>query len=135
MDEQHAEESPFDVVFDHLHARGRGDVDAVAARLAPDIVQQGVEPDLVCRGRDMVLQRISTNMQRTHGGIEWLELVERNGRVIAGFAGPRFEGNPLLPEGRLFIVFTVHGGTITRMDDFRTRDEAMRAADAGTPGS
>lgn len=133
MDEHQADESPFEIVFDHLHARGRGDVAAVASRLHPDIVQQGVEPHLVCRGRDMVLQRISTNMARSHGGIEWLELLERNGRVLAGFAGPRFAGNPLLRDGRVFIVFTVRDGLIARIDDYRTRQEAVRAIDAPAP--
>lgn len=44
MEERHVPESPFEVVFDHLHARGAGDADAVAARLHPDIVQQGSSP-------------------------------------------------------------------------------------------
>lgn len=130
MDEHLDDESPFEVVFDHLHARGRGDVEAVAARLHPGVVQQGVEPELVCHGRDMVLKRISTNMARTHGGMEWLELLERNGRVVAGFGGARFAGNPLLTDRRLFIVFTVRAGLIERMDHFRSREEAVAAADA-----
>lgn len=124
-------ESPLEVVFEHFHARGRGDIDGVAATLHPDVVQQGVEPELVCQGRDPVLQRMRANMKRMHGGVEWLELLERNDRVVAGLAGSRFAGNPLLPDGRLFIVFTVRDGVITRTDDFRTREEAVRAAENG----
>lgn len=69
-------------------------------------------------------------MARTHGGIEWLELIERNGRVVAGFAGPRFAADPVLTDGRVFIVFTVRDGLITRMDHHRTRAEALEAVDA-----
>jgi hypothetical protein len=37
----------------------------------------------------------------------------------------------LLPDGRLFVVFTISDGLITRMDDYRTREAAMKAAEAG----
>jgi ketosteroid isomerase-like protein len=126
-------ETPFEVVFDHLHARGRGDMGAVAERLHPDIVQQGVEPHLVCNGREQVLQQIRMNSAGAHGGIDWVELIAAADRVVAGFAGARFAGNPLLPHAAVFIVFTVRDGLITRMDDYRTRQEAIDAAGMTAP--
>lgn len=130
MSDEHSHEEAFEVVFDHLHARGRGDVEAVAARLHPDVVQSGVDRDLVCRGRDTVLERIGTNMARSHGGIDRLELLERNGAVIAGFGGPRFAANALLPDASVYIVFRIRDGLIIRMDHYRTRQEALQATDS-----
>lgn len=124
------DESPLEIIFDHLHARGRGDAAAIAARLHPDVVQQGVEPELVCRGRDVVLERMRNNMGRAHGGIDWLELIQRDDGVVAGLAGSRFADDPMLPDSQLFIVFTVREGMITRIEHFRTRGDALGAAEA-----
>ena len=69
------------IVFDHLHDRGAGDMEAVAAQLHPDVVHQGVSEELVCRGREEVLERI----RRSSGGdagIDHLELVDAERREI-----------------------------------------------------
>jgi len=116
------------IVFDHLHDRGSGDMEAIAAQLHPDVVHQGVSDELVCRGREEVLERI----RRSSGGdagIDHLELVDAGDRVIVGLAGPRFLEVPWL-QGQLFIVFTIRDGLIVRMDDHRTRSEAFTAAGA-----
>ena len=117
------------IVFDHLHDRGAGDMESVAAQLHPDVVHQGVSEELVCRGREEVLERI----RRSSGGdagIDHLELVDAGDRVIVGLAGPRFREVPWLQGQQLFIVFTVRDGLIVRMDDHRTRAEAFIAAGA-----
>jgi hypothetical protein len=49
-----------------------------------------------------------------------------------GVAGPRFREIPFL-DGEIFMVFTVRGGRILRIDDYRTRPEAFRAAEAEAP--
>ena len=117
------------IVFDHLHDRGAGDMEAVAAQLDPDVVHQGVSEELVCRGREEVLERI----RRSSGGdagIDHLELVDAGDRAIVGLAGPRFREVPWLLGQQLFIVFTVRDGLIVRMDDHRTRSGAFTAAGA-----
>lgn len=122
-----AEESPLEVVFDHIHARGRGDADAIEARMHPEVVHQGIDPDWICDGRGPVMERMRRVIQQRHGGVDWLELTERRDRVIAGFGGPRFADDPNFPEPRRFIVFTVRDGLITRMEDYRTREDAFAA--------
>ena len=121
-------EKTLQIVFDHLHDRGAGDMQAIAAQLHSDVVHQGVSDELVCRGREEVLESI----RRSGGGdagIDHLELVDAGDRVIVGLAGPRFREVPWL-RGQLFIVFTVRDGLIVRMDDRRTRAEAFTAAGA-----
>jgi ketosteroid isomerase-like protein len=122
-------------VFDHFHARRRRDLDAIEAGLDPDVVHQGVLPDLVCDGRRAVLERMVASLGAGDSGIERLELHAAGEHVIAGIAGPRFREIPFL-EGEIFMVFTLRDGRILRIDDYRTREEAFRAvgATARNPG-
>jgi len=118
-----------EVVFDHLSALRRRDIAAVASLLDPAVVHQGFSEELICDGRDAVLANVRNGMRREHLGIEHLELVDAGDRVIAGFAGPNFRGRPGVGErGQVFIVFTIRDGLIARMDDYLTRDAALRAA-------
>jgi ketosteroid isomerase-like protein len=119
-------------VFDHFHARRRRDLDAIAAGLDPDVVHQGVLPELVCNGRPAVLERIRRSLGDGETGIERLELDAAGESVIVGVAGPRFREIPFL-DGEIFMVFTVRDGQILRIDDYRTREEAFRAAGALAP--
>ncbi len=118
-----------EVVFDHLSAIRRRDIDGVAALLDPDVVHQGYTPELLCEGRDAVLSVVGGGMRRGQQTIERLELVDAGERVIVGVAGPQFrERQGPDSRGQTFIVFTIRGGLILRMDDFLTREEAFHAA-------
>jgi hypothetical protein len=120
------------VVFDHLHARRTGDLTKLEAGLDPDIVHQGVVPSLVCNGRGDVMERMQSSMERVDYGIDKLELVATGERVIVGVAGPRFNDVPFL-DGGIFMLFTLRSGRIVRIDDFRSREDALRASEAATP--
>jgi ketosteroid isomerase-like protein len=124
-------DTAMETVFDHFHARRRGDLDAVAAGLDPDVVHQGVLPDLVCNGRPAVLDRVRSSLGGERS-IERLELQSAGEQVVVGVAGPRFREIPFL-DGEIFMVYTVREGRILRIDDYRTRAEALRAAQAEAP--
>jgi len=125
-------DAAMEIVFDHFHARRRHDLDAVAAGLDPEVVHQGVLPDLVCNGRSAVLDRMRASLEGGDTGIEHLELNAAGDRVVIGIAGPRFREIPFL-DGEIFMVFTVRDRAIVRIDDYRTREQAFRAVEAGTP--
>jgi ketosteroid isomerase-like protein len=129
-------DAAMEAVFDHFHARRRRDLVAIEAGLDPDVVHQGVLPDLVCNGRRAVLERMGASLGDSHSdsdsGIERLELNAAGDCVIAGIAGPRFREIPFL-DGEIFMVFTVRNGRILRIDDYRTREEAFRAVEATAP--
>jgi SnoaL-like domain len=120
------------IVFDHFHARRRHDLDGIAAGLDPDVVHQGVRPELVCNGRPAVLERMTASFDGGDTGIERLELHAAGESVIVGIAGPRFREIPFL-DGEIFMVFTMRGGLIQRIDDYRTREQAFRAVEVPAP--
>jgi hypothetical protein len=125
-------DTAMEIVFDHFHARRRGDMDAVAAGLDAAVVHQGVRSELVCNGRNAVLERIRQSLNGGERGIERLELDAAGDSVIVGIAGPRFREIPFL-DGEIFMVFAIRGGRILRIDDYRTREEALRAVHREAP--
>jgi ketosteroid isomerase-like protein len=127
-------DAAMETVFDHFHARRRNDLDAIGAGLDPDVVHQGVMPELVCNGREAVLERIGASMSDGDWGIDRLELQAAGESVVAGIAGPRFREIPFL-NGEIFMVFTIRDGRIMRIDDYRTRDEALRAGLSARSGA
>jgi ketosteroid isomerase-like protein len=130
--EQAMSDLAMETVFDHFHARRRGDIDAIAAGLDADVVHQGVRPELVCNGRKAVLERIQQSLGAGESGIERLELHAAGDSVVVGIAGPRFREIPFL-DGEIFMVFTTRGGRILRIDDYRTREEAVRSVHLEAP--
>ncbi len=127
-------DASMETVFDHFHARRRHDLDAIATGLDPDVIHQGVMPELVCTGRGAVLDRMRASLGNGDSGIERLELHAAGDSVVVGIAGPRFREIPFL-NGEIFMVFTVRDGRILRIDDYGTREEAFRAAGAPSAGA
>jgi SnoaL-like domain len=119
-----------EVVFDHLDARRCHDLERLASQLDPDVVHQGVLPELVCNNRDEVLANVRRSLAREDFGVERLELIDAGERVVVGLAGPRFREVPWL-KGQLYMVDTLRDGRIVRMEDYLTRAEAIAAAGAG----
>jgi hypothetical protein len=115
------------IVFDHFYARRQRDIEAVAVGLEPDIVHQGVVPSLVCTGKDAVVERIGASFDQDDQGVERLEFLAAGDQVIVSIAGPRFREVPFL-DGEIFMLFTLRDGRIARIDDFRTRGDALLAA-------
>jgi ketosteroid isomerase-like protein len=122
-------DAALEVVFDHFYARRQRDIAALTDGLDPDVVHQGVLPKLVCNGRDAVVERVQASFDGEDRGIERLEFVAAGDRVIVGIAGPRFREIPFL-DGEIFMLFTLRDGRIARIDDYRSRDDALAAAQA-----
>jgi SnoaL-like domain len=121
-----------ETVFDHFHARRRRDLDAIAAGLDPDVVHQGVLPELVCNGRPAVVERMAASLDGGDTGIERLELNAAGESVVVAIVGPRFREIPFL-NGEIFMLFTVRDRRILRIDDYRTREDAFAAVEAPAP--
>jgi catechol 2,3-dioxygenase-like lactoylglutathione lyase family enzyme len=129
-DHPHRLNSPPDeqesLLFGWVGALRRSDPDLIASRLADDVVWQGLRADLVCPNRDAVLDNIRAGGQhrRRVGGLEVAALDD--GHVLFAVRLPgvtELYGEPI--AGELFRVFTLRGEVIVRIDEFKTRDEAL----------
>ncbi|HYA44545.1 MAG TPA: nuclear transport factor 2 family protein [Acidimicrobiales bacterium] len=106
-----------------------GRTEELAAILDENVVWQGVLPELVCNGRQQVIQVLAGNGRRFPRitGIEAREIGER---VAVSVEGPDFSPGPagasLEPAtGPRSLVFTFEGGKVVRMDSLPTRDAAF----------
>jgi hypothetical protein len=132
MKETTMSDAAMETVFDHFHARRRRDLEAIATGLDPEVIHQGVLPELVCNGRGAVLDRIDASFDSLDTGVERLEFNTAGESVVVGIAGPRFREIPFL-DGEIFMLFRVTDGRIMRIDDYRTREEAFEAARIPSP--
>jgi ketosteroid isomerase-like protein len=137
-EEPSARQRNLELVLDGwVEAIRRRDLDAVAQRLAPDVVWQGVEPHLRCPDRDAVLG----NLREAFGDlpdVEAIELAATSERVMFGVRSPDLtDVAGVALDGQVYDVFTIADGLVVRIDEFKTRDEALAALaggdDGGTP--
>jgi ketosteroid isomerase-like protein len=127
-------EANLERVFDHLYARRSRDLARLESQLDPNVVHQGVLPELVCNNRDEVLANVQSGFARTGFGVDRLEMIDAGDRVVVGLAGPRFREVPGTPiNGQVYMVYTLREGRIVRIDDFLSRSEAIEAAGSEGP--
>jgi uncharacterized glyoxalase superfamily protein PhnB len=117
------------ILFGWVDALRRRDPDRIADRLAGDIVWQGLRRDLVCPNRDAVLHNIADSgpIREQVSGIDVTVLDDQH--VLLGVQVPgvtEFFGEQL--DGEIFDVFTISDGIIVRIDEFKTRDDALAFA-------
>ena len=118
---------------DWLDAIRRGDLDALASRLAPEVTHRGVRADLICPDRDAVLENARARADQLPE-VGAVELVAAGDHVVLCVRAPSVgmppaEGAPM--RGHAAIVFTLRDGLITEMQDYLSRREALAAAGAG----
>lgn len=117
---------------DWLDAMRRRDLDALAARLAPEVTHRGVRADLICPDRESVLANARARADRLPD-VGAIELVAAGEHVVLCVRAPTVgvpleDGAPM--RGQAVIVFTLRDGLITRMQDYVSRREALAAAGA-----
>jgi ketosteroid isomerase-like protein len=117
---------------DWLDAMRRGDMESLAARLAPEVSHRGVRPELVCPDRESVLAN-ARDRSEDLPDVGAIELVAAGDHVVLSVRAPSV-GVPLSDDepmrGQASIVFTLRDGLITQMQDYLSRAEALAAAGA-----
>ena len=119
------------VMIDFFGALRRGDFEAAAGLLDPEVSWQGLREEWVCHGRREVIDTFRWGLERRRE-IDALEFTRADERVVLGVRGPsvtEVEDEPL--EGQIFNIFTLRDGRIVRIDDYRVRREALTAAGVG----
>jgi ketosteroid isomerase-like protein len=117
---------------DWLDAIRRGDLETLAARLAPEVTHRGVRADLICPDRDAVLESARARAEELPE-VDAVELVAAGDHVVLSVRAPTVgmplaDGAPM--RGQASIVFTLRDGLITQMQDYLSRGEALAAAGA-----
>jgi ketosteroid isomerase-like protein len=118
------------VIFDYLGGLREGNQEVVRAVLDPNVTWQGLHEDWVCHGPDEVIETLQEGL-RLRRDVAALEFVRAGGRLVMGVRGPSLDevgGEPL--GGQIFNVFTLSDGKIVRIEDYRLRAEALKAAQA-----
>jgi ketosteroid isomerase-like protein len=133
-----APESNIEIIFaDWLDAMRRGDLETMAARLAPNVVHQGVRPELICRNREQVIDMVGRRAGRVPP-VEAIELIAAGDHVVMSVRGagigPPVDGDEDEPRGQATVVYTLADGKIVRMHDYLHRAEAFEAAGASPVG-
>jgi len=116
------------VLLDYLGAIRAGDRDAIRAVLDPEVIWQGLHDGWVCHGPNEVIETLQEALELRRD-VAALEFVRAGDRVLMGVRGPAIDevgGEPL--GGQIFNVFTLRKGRIVRIQDYRLREEALRAA-------
>jgi hypothetical protein len=111
-----------------LDALRRDDVETLQAKLAPDVIWQGLRDEWVCHGADAVIDTFAGERDANQE-IGAIELIGADDHVILHASGGdivAIEDVPL-PDG-IYNLFTLDAGTITRIDDYANRHDALAAA-------
>lgn len=111
-----------------LDALRRRDLQALTECLDPRITWQGIRADLVCQGRREVVETFVAQRDQ-HYDVDALELIGAPDHAIlhARPAEPQQIGG-ITAQGGMFNVFRIERSTITRIEDYLDRDDALRAA-------
>jgi ketosteroid isomerase-like protein len=122
------------VLVGWLDGMRRGDLDAIAALLDPDVHWRGLPAGAVCRNRDEVLDMLGGVLAEKRPRASALELVAGDGAVMLGVRADELRaiGDVPLP-GQLFNVFRLRAGRIVSVDDYAHRAQALRAAQVSEP--
>jgi ketosteroid isomerase-like protein len=114
------------VMIDFLGALRRGDFEAAAGLLDLEVSWQGLREEWVCQGREEVLDTFRWALEQRRE-IDALEFTRGGDQVVLGARGKNI--GPLEePLDQIFNVFTLRDGRIVRIDDYRSRREALMAA-------
>jgi ketosteroid isomerase-like protein/catechol 2,3-dioxygenase-like lactoylglutathione lyase family enzyme len=119
------------LIRDGFEAFLRGDFDALRSLLAPDAQWLYWEP---IPGDCHDPEKIIATLRERHGegvvsGVE--NIIGGGEKLLVEITGPRLEESGF-PEGRAAMVVTMRDGRIVRMQDHRTRGDAL--FDAGLAG-
>jgi ketosteroid isomerase-like protein len=116
-----------EVVLGFLDAIRRRDRDAATDFLHPEIVWQGVVPDLMCRSPGEVLD-IFLGRRDEQIEIDGLELIGAERGAIFAFHRPEiWEIAGVEIRGAIYHAVEIEDGRITRINDHAERAEALAA--------
>ena len=110
-----------------LDALRRRDTQALLERVDPQTTWQGIRPELACHGSEIV--EIFVRQRDQDHDVDELELIGAPDHAILHFRLPEpHRIGDIEVEDGVYHVFRIQGSTITRIEDYVDRAEALRAA-------
>ena len=112
----------------------RGDLDAIAGLLDPEVTWRGLPEGALCRDRDEVLAMLRERLREGLPRVEAIELVAGAEAAVMGVRSPDLQaiGDVPLP-GQVYNVLSLRAGRIVAIQDHATRAAALGAAGAEGP--
>jgi ketosteroid isomerase-like protein len=113
-----------------FEAAQRGDLDAIAELLDPDVKWHGGDPTATgsCQNRDQALAFMSQADVIRGGGFELVDVVGAGDKVVV-IIRPPSDGDS--PAGPVANLTTFRDGKVVEMVHFPNPDDALAAAGAG----
>jgi hypothetical protein len=113
-----------------IDALRRQDLEAMKRHMHAEVVWQGVREDFVCPDREHVLDSIRADAGKLPE-VSAIELSCEDDQVLLGVRSADLTevGGEVL-HGQIYNVFTISDGLIVRMQDFKTREQAVAAMSA-----
>ena len=117
-----------DMVLDWITALRKGNLARITDLLHPDVTWQGLRRDLVLAGRADVIDAISDQLPLDFH-VDAIEIISGPRQVVVG---TRSDHLPDLPEldvkSQIYNVFGCGDGCVSSIQDFSTRERAIRSA-------
>src|SRR6266487_81148 len=105
------------VMIDFFGGLRRGDFEAAAGLLDPDVSWQGLRKEWICNGREEVIDTFRWGLEQRRE-VDALEFTRGGEQVVLGARGPSI-GPAEEPLDQIFNVFTLRDGRIVRIDPKR----------------
>jgi ketosteroid isomerase-like protein len=124
-----------EIVFEHIDAINRGDVEALVATVSPDVEWEDAmfwsEVPRIYRGRDEVREwfhRVLEPWESFQGEPDEIREASEGRILVGGVITARGKGSGAETRLRGWFVFWVANGTITKRRVFLDHDDALEAA-------
>src|SRR5688572_14495391 len=117
-----------ELILDWIAALRAGETAAIAELLDPDVVWHGVSTELVCVGRDEVVDALGEQLP-LRIEVDAFEFIAAPGHVVVGTRSNDLPEPPGVDlDGQIYTVFERRDRRFVAIREFARRDDALKAA-------
>jgi hypothetical protein len=118
-----------DVLVRFVLAWREGRSSDIEGLLDDEVIWQGLRGDYICRNRKEAMEIVRPSLGRMGLG-DHLEILMHGQQVVLGLGAPDFRKLGDVPiDGQIFQVFNFRDGKVVRIQEYKTREEALVAAE------
>ena len=118
-----------DVLVRFVLAWREGRSSDIEGLLDDEVIWQGLRGDYICRNRKEAMEIVRPSLGRMGLG-DHLEILMHGQQVVLGLGAPDFRKLGDVPiDSQIFQVFNFRDGKVVRILEYKTRQEALVAAE------